>query len=158
MANYQDQESSPNIIMNMLKIFILDFYAWLDLGATLSFTTLVYPWSLESILSVFLSLLVFLPMLVSLSQKVYEDCSISIYYKDTLVDLVKLDMVKFDAILGIHWLHACYTSINCRTRVVKFQLSYKSVFEWRGSSAMPRGRLISYLKVRKLYPSGIFVT
>ncbi|KAH0644044.1 hypothetical protein KY289_035018 [Solanum tuberosum] len=72
----------------------------------------------------------------------------------TLADLVELDMVDFDVILGMDWLHACYASLDCRTRVVKFQFSNKPVIEWSSSSAVPKGRFISYLKARKLVSKG----
>ena len=35
-----------------------------------------------------------------LAERVYHDCTISVNHKDTMVDLVELDMVDFD-ILGI---------------------------------------------------------
>ncbi|KAF3633980.1 hypothetical protein FXO38_14860 [Capsicum annuum] len=31
-------------------------------------------------------------------------------------NLIELDMVDFDIILGMDWLHSCYASIDCRTR------------------------------------------
>ena len=46
-----------------------------------------------------------------------------------MVDLVELDMVDFDVILGMDWLHACYASVNYRTRVVKFQFPNDLVIE-----------------------------
>ena len=36
------------------------------------------------------------------------------------VDLIELAMFDFDVILGMDWLNACFASIDCRTRVVKF--------------------------------------
>ena len=39
------------------------------------------------------------------------------------VDLVELDMFDFDIILGMDLLHACFASIDCRTRVVRYFLS-----------------------------------
>ena len=36
-------------------------------------------------------------------------------------DLVELDKFDFDIILGMDWLDACFDSIDCRTRVAKFQ-------------------------------------
>ena len=52
-----------------------------------------------------------------------------------MVDLVDLNMVDFDFILGMDWLYACYASIDCRTRVVKFQIPNDLVIEWSSSSA-----------------------
>ena len=40
----------------------------------------------------------------------------------TLVDLVELDMFDFDIILGMDGFHDCFVSIDCRKRVVKFQI------------------------------------
>ena len=37
----------------------------------------------------------------------------------TNVELVEHDMFDFDVISGMNWLHACFASIDCRTRVVK---------------------------------------
>lgn len=58
-----------------------------------------------------------------------------------MVDLVKLDMVDFDSILGIDWLHSCYATSDCRTRKV-FYFPNKPVIEWEGSSLAPKERFI----------------
>ena len=71
-----------------------------------------------------------------------------------MVDLVELDMVDFDVILGMDCLHACYVSIVCRNRVFKFQVPNESVIEWASSSTVPKGHFISYLKARKLVSKG----
>ncbi|KAG5602033.1 hypothetical protein H5410_033403 [Solanum commersonii] len=42
-----------------------------------------------------------------------------------------VDMVDFDVIFGMDWLYACYASVDCRTRVVKFQFSNEPVLEWK---------------------------
>ena len=69
-------------------------------------------------------------------------------------DLVELDMVDFDVILGMDWLHAFYASVDCRTRVVKFQFPNDLVLEWKSSSVEPKGHFISYLKARKIVSKG----
>uniref|UniRef100_M1E0X7 Gag-pol polyprotein n=1 Tax=Solanum tuberosum TaxID=4113 RepID=M1E0X7_SOLTU len=93
-----------------------------------------------------------------LVESVYHYCVISINHKDTMADLVELDIVHFDVILGMDWLHACYASVDCRTRVVKFQFPNDPVIEWRSSSAVPKGQFISYLKVIKLVSKGASIT
>lgn len=59
-------------------------------------------------------------------------------------------MVDFDIILGMDWLYSCYASIDCLTRVVKFQFPDEQVFEWEGNLASPKSHFMSYLKARKL--------
>ena len=40
-----------------------------------------------------------------LAKKVYRDCVIFINQKNTMADLVELDIVDFDVILGMDWFH-----------------------------------------------------
>ena len=53
-----------------------------------------------------------------LLQRVYRNYPIIFPNKVTYVELVELDMLDFDIILGMDWLNTCFTSIDCRTRVV----------------------------------------
>lgn len=41
-------------------------------------------------------------------------------HKTTMDDLVLLDIIDFDDIVGMDWFHAYYASIDSNTRVVKF--------------------------------------
>ncbi|KAG5630834.1 hypothetical protein H5410_002551 [Solanum commersonii] len=104
ISSFQDHESSPNVITSILKVFSIDVYTLLDPSASLSFVTpyvamSVYTYVGESILV----------------GRVYRDCTFYVYHKDTMTDLVELDMVDFDVILVMDWVHACYASVECRT-------------------------------------------
>ena len=48
------------------------------------------------------------------------------------VELLELNMLDFDVILGMDWLHICVASIDCRTRVVKFNFPNEPVLDWKG--------------------------
>ena len=50
-----------------------------------------------------------------LAERVYPDCHVSINYKNTMVDLVELDMVDFYVLLCMGYLHAYYAPIDYRT-------------------------------------------
>ncbi|KAG5571184.1 hypothetical protein H5410_060950 [Solanum commersonii] len=82
-----------------------------------------------------------------LIERVYRD---SINHKSIMANLVELDIVDFDGIPGMDWLHSFYDSIDCRTRVVRFKIPNEPVFEWKSSSVVPKGHFILYLKGRNL--------
>src|SRR5688572_30122804 len=69
-------------------------------------------------------------------------------------NLIELDMIDFDVILGMDWLHASYASIDCRTRGVKFHFSKESVLEWKGHDSVIKGKFISCIKARKMISKG----
>ena len=84
----------------------------------------------------------------TIAERVYRDFPISINHKTTIDDLVELDMVNFDVILGMGWIYVCYASIDCRIRVVKFLIPNDPVIERSSSLIVPKGHFISYLKKR----------
>ena len=67
------------------------------------------------------------PLLVStlmvkciVAQRVYRNFSIMISQKVTSADFVELEMIDFDVILVMDWLHSCYAIVDCRNRIVQF--------------------------------------
>ena len=54
------------------------------------------------------------------AKRVYRNCPTMLLNRVTYVELVEPDMVCFEVILGMDWFHACFSSIECRTRMVKF--------------------------------------
>ena len=87
----------------MIKVFTFDFYALLDVGASLSFVSPydtmnfnVLPKNLLETFNVYThggeSILV---------EIVYLYCTIYVNHKRSMDDLLQLDMVDFDVILGV---------------------------------------------------------
>ena len=88
------------------------------------------------------------------AKRLYQNCPISLHNKDSYVCRVELDMLDFYVILCMDCLHACFASIDCRTRVMRFNFPKKTVVEWKGENSIPRGRIISCLKACKMISKG----
>lgn len=87
---------------------------------------------------------------LKLAKKVYKNYPMSrLLIKVILCDLAELDMVDFDVIFGIYWLHASYASIDYRTHRVKFQSSSEPILEWKGTNSLFKSKFILYLKAQK---------
>ena len=70
----------------------------------------------------------------TIARRVYKNCPVTISHKVTSADLVELEMVDFNVILGIDWLHSCYASVDYRTRIVRFKFPDEPNLEWKSSS------------------------
>ena len=117
ITSLQEYKNSPSVFTGMIKVFTFDVYALLDPGAILSFITPYVANQFEILPEKLCE-----PFCVStsvgesiLAERVYRDYPVFINYKNTMDDLVELDMIDFDVILCMDWLHACYASIDCKT-------------------------------------------
>ncbi len=52
-----------------------------------------------------------LPAIV-VAKKVYRNCPIMFPNRVTYVELLKVDMVSFDIVMGMDWMHAFFASID----------------------------------------------
>ena len=66
------------------------------------------------------------------AKRVYRNCPIMLPNRVSYVELVELYILDFDVLLGMDWLHGCFASIDCRTRVVKFQFPSKPILKLKG--------------------------
>lgn len=55
-----------------------------------------------------------------ISRIVYHNCIINVPDRDTLANLVQLEMVYFDVIMGMNWLDSFYVMVDCITKMVHF--------------------------------------
>uniref|UniRef100_M1DHG6 Gag-pol polyprotein n=1 Tax=Solanum tuberosum TaxID=4113 RepID=M1DHG6_SOLTU len=109
-----EQEGSPDVVTGRFKVFKHDVYSLLNPATTLSFVTPYLAMRFYVLPDV-----LFHPFSVSnhvgdsiVAKRVYRKCLVSLSHRVTLVDLVELDLLDFDVILGMDWLHSCYASID----------------------------------------------
>lgn len=81
---------------------------------------------------------------------VYKDCTVLIHTHSTKADLMGLEMIEFDLIMGMDCLSSCYANVDFRAKIVIFQFPNKEVLEWKGCTALHVGMFISYLKAKKI--------
>ncbi|CAN4096861.1 unnamed protein product [Withania somnifera] len=60
----------------------------------------------------------------------------------TLADLIELEMVEFDVIMGMDWLASCYATMDCRTKRVCFHFPNEVILEWEGNVGAPREGIV----------------
>ena len=73
------------------------------------------------------------------ARRAYRNCPVIVPQKVTSADLVELEMVDFDVILGMDWSHLCYALVYYRTGIVHFQFPNKLILELKGSILAPMG-------------------
>nr|XP_009770969.1 PREDICTED: uncharacterized protein LOC104221594 [Nicotiana sylvestris] len=89
-----------------------------------------------------------------IASHIYRGYVIIIQDRETTIDLIELEMVNFDVIMGMDWLYKCYVLLDCRAKVVKFEFPNEPVHEWKGNITEPQGKFISYLKAKKMITKG----
>ncbi|CAN4106298.1 unnamed protein product [Withania somnifera] len=156
LASRRDLETSPDVVTSTLSIFSHNVNTLIDPGSTLSYVTPLVAGKFKRTPE-----LLHRPLEVAtptgesiIARRIYHDCIVTICGRDTLADLIELEMVEFDVIMGMDWLASCYATMDCRTKRVCFHFPNEAILEWEGNVGAPRGKFISYLKARKMMSKG----
>ncbi|EOY03078.1 Retrotransposon protein, putative [Theobroma cacao] len=80
----------------------------------------------------------------------YESCVVRVKDKDTSVNLVVLDTLDFDVILGMDWLSPCHASVDCYHKLVRFDFPGEPSFSIQGDRSNAPTNLISVISARRL--------
>ncbi|XP_070045271.1 uncharacterized protein [Nicotiana tomentosiformis] len=81
---------------------------------------------------------------------VYRLCLISIGNLDTTLDLLLLDMVDFDVILGMDWLLPYHAILDCHTKMATLAMIGLPRLKWRGTPGHSPSTDISYVKAQHM--------
>ncbi|XP_070013714.1 uncharacterized protein [Nicotiana sylvestris] len=82
--------------------------------------------------------------------RVYRSFVVIIGGLESRVDLLLLDMVDFDVILGMDWLSPYHAILDYHAKTVTLALSGLPQLEWRGTPGHSTSRVISYMKARRM--------
>ena len=101
------------MVTDLLQVFSVNVYALLDPSANLSFIAHLVAKKFDVLPDILNE-----PFLVKtpvghsvVPERVFMSCPISLPNRVMWVDLIELDVVDFDVILGMDLLHACFASL-----------------------------------------------
>ncbi|KAL0533445.1 hypothetical protein IC582_030285 [Cucumis melo] len=89
-----------------------------------------------------------------LSKEKVKTCQIEIAGHVIEVTLLVLDMLDFDVILGMDWLAANHTSIDCSRKEVTFNPPSRASFKFKGEGSRSLPQVISAIRASKLLSQG----
>ena len=84
----------------------------------------------------------------------FPSCLVLVEGRELLADLILLDVLEFDVILGMDWLARHYASLDCREKMVIFRITNDDEFRFRGDKASMPQNLISAITARKMLIRG----
>ncbi|XP_070014226.1 uncharacterized protein [Nicotiana sylvestris] len=85
---------------------------------------------------------------------VYHSCLVTIMGYKTRVDLLLLNMVYFDVILGMGWFSPYHTILGCHAKIVMLAMPGFPWLEWRGSLGHVPSKVVSFLKAQRMVEKG----
>ena len=126
----QDAQASNAVVAGTISVYCCNARVLFDPGATHSFITSVFASKVACQPSRMLySLSVETPLSEELESNVFfPSCPVLVEGRELPADLVLLDVIGFDVILGMDWLAQYYATVDCRVKEVIFRIPYENEF------------------------------
>jgi len=87
-------------------------------------------------------------------EKVYRSCLVTFVGSKTYVDLIILEMVDFDVILGMTWLSPNFAILDCNAKTVTLAKPGIDPLVWEGDYIPAPVHIISFLRAKRLVSKG----
>ena len=124
VLNPRDAQASNAVVTSTLTICSRQAVVLFDSGATLSFVSPSFALCLDMRFNVLNSPLTVLTLVgeVYLINRFLSGCEVCIEDEILLVDLVELEILEFDVILGMDWLSAHHAVLDCFNKMVTLSI------------------------------------
>ncbi|XP_070002764.1 uncharacterized protein [Nicotiana sylvestris] len=86
--------------------------------------------------------------------QIYRSCVVTFCDFRTRADLLLLDMIDFEIILGMDWLSPYHVVLDCDAKTVTLAMPGLPRLEWKGSTVDISNRVVSFLKARHMVEKG----
>ncbi|XP_057416627.1 uncharacterized protein LOC130711144 [Lotus japonicus] len=152
----QDAQASNAVVTGTLSVCSQDARVLFDPGATHFFVSVWFASQIGKCSCPLKDTLVVATPLGEnlLADSIYPSCEVFVEDRKLLADLITLDMVDFDVILGMDWLASHYATVDCRNKVVRFDMPGEPSFSFQGERCLTPYNLISALGAFRLLRKG----
>ena len=126
----QDAQVSNAVVAGTIPVCYCDARVLFDPGATHSFIFLMFASKVAcQPFRILYPLSVATPLSEELETNVlFPSCSVLVEGKELPADLVLLDVIGFDVILGMDWLAQYYATVDCHAKEVIFRIPDENEF------------------------------
>ena len=152
----QEAHASNTAVTGTLSIDKLKARVLFDSGATHSF---ISPYCAKKLTSD--KILMKDPMTIGIPVEktiivkyMYPECVVEVEGKIFPADLIELQVLEFDVILGMDWLSENYASIDCHDKCIRFRPVAGAEFMFQGDRSEALTHLISVMKAERLLQKG----
>ncbi|XP_055814099.1 uncharacterized protein LOC129883465 [Solanum dulcamara] len=149
-------EASDAVITGTLLVCDSLAFVLFDPGSTFSYVSPAFADGLDLYCD-----LLDMPIRVStpvgesvLVEKVYRSCLVTFVGSRTYVDLIILEMVDFDVILGMTWLSPNFAILDCNAKTVTLAKPGMDQLVWEGDYISTLVQIISFLRAKRLVNKG----
>ncbi|XP_070042891.1 uncharacterized protein [Nicotiana tomentosiformis] len=145
-------EASDAVITGIVSVFHRDASVLFDSGSTYSYVPSYFVSHLDLPRSS-IDIIVHVCTPVGFSvvvDCVYQPCVVTIRSYETSFNLLFLNMVDFDMILGMDWLFLYHVILDCHAKTMMLAMPRLARLEWRGSLGHTPSRVISFLKAQRM--------
>ncbi|XP_070011172.1 uncharacterized protein [Nicotiana sylvestris] len=151
-----DALASDAVITGIISIYGRDASVLFDPGSTYSYVLSLFAHFL-AIASESLGTLIHVSTLVGDSvvmDRIYRSCVVTFCSFEIRADLLLLDMIDFEIILGMDWLSPYQAVLDCHAKTIALAMPGLPRSEWKGSTTDMSSRVISFLKARQMVEKG----
>ena len=154
--NPQEVHASTTAVIGTLLVDKVKARVLFDSGATYSFISPFFTKTLardKVLMKSPLAIGVLTGRIVKVKY-VFPACVVEIDSRVYPADLMELDVLDFDVVLGMDWLSENYASIDCRDKCVRFKTKESIDLVFQGERSVVLTRLISVIRAKKSLEKG----
>ena len=156
MPGRYEAETSDVVITGTLLVCDCMTSVLFDHGSTFSYVSSSFPTGLDLYCD-----LLDMPIRVStpvdesvIVEKVYRSFLVTFVGSNTFVDLIILEMVYFDVILGMTWLSPNFAILDCNAKTVTLAKLGTDPLVWEGDYISTPVPIISFLRAKRMVIKG----